>query len=363
MVVLAGGGSGGHIFPNLAVLERLEERGLPLKPHFLVSGRVLDRELLTREEVAFTALPAQPLSVRPWHWPAFYGGWRRSVREVTALLTSNPVAAVVATGGFVSAPAVYAASKLGLPVALLNLDAAPGRANSLMRRYATELFSAYAVPQWPDATPIGVPLRRSAVGTNLSPQEARTQLGLEPHRDTLLVTGASQASHSINQMMMELVTMAPSRRQLSTWQVLHLSGPAEVDALRSAYAKAQIPARVEAFCHAMGLAWRAATIAISRAGAGSVAEVWANAVPTVFLPYPYHRDQHQRLNAKPLVAQGAAVLMDDRIDAEVNARALAGPISALMNNAPRRLRMIEQMQRTAPPDGAEVVARWIGSRK
>lgn len=362
MVLLAGGGTGGHIFPNLAVAERLSELKAPLKPWFLVSTRPLDSELLQREKQSFTAVPARPLSVRPWHWLAFWKGWRASVKAVLEVIDQNPVAGLVATGGFVSAPAVYAAHCRNVPVALVNLDAAPGRANRAMRRYATELFSAYAVSAWPEATPIGVPLRRTAVGTHLEVAEARRQLGLEPHRDTLLVTGASQGATSINQLMLELLSMAPSRRGLSIWQVLHLAGPADVATLRAAYEKAQVPARVESFCHSMGLAWRAATIAISRAGAGSVAEVWANCVPTVFLPYPYHRDQHQRLNAKPLVSQGAAVLMDDRIDPALNARALAGPLQALMNNAPRRARMIEQMQRQMPPDGAQIVARWLASR-
>jgi UDP-N-acetylglucosamine--N-acetylmuramyl-(pentapeptide) pyrophosphoryl-undecaprenol N-acetylglucosamine transferase len=143
--------------------------------------------------------------------------------------------------------------------------------------------------------------------------------------------------------------------------VLHLCGhtPGAAEELKAAYAKAEIPARVETFCNEMGLAWSAATIAISRSGAGSVAEAWANATPTIFLPYPYHKDQHQRLNALPLSEAGAALLMSDQIDPRVNAKQITGPLLALMTNAQRRIHMAELMRQKMPPDGADVVAQWL----
>ncbi len=100
-------------------------------------------------------------------------------------------------------------------------------------------------------------------------------------------------------------------------------------------------------------------MAISRAGAGSVAEAWANAVPTVFLPYPYHRDQHQRHNAEPLSGTGAAIVVRDMIDARANAKEMSGLLLNLITNDAQREQMVRLMRREAPPDGAEVVAAWL----
>src|SRR5690606_34808033 len=151
-----------------------------------------------------------------------------------------------------------------------------------------------------------------------TPAQAREALGLAPDQPVLLVTAGSQGAATINRMMMALVKHPQGRAALADWQVYHLSGAREREAVERAYAEAGVAARVEPFCQRMGLAWRSAELAISRAGAGSVAEVLANAVPTIFMPYPYHKDQHQRLNALPLADAGGAVLVQDHIDAEAN---------------------------------------------
>lgn len=357
-VLFAGGGTGGHIFPSLAIAERLRERHASSKPHFVVSNRPLDAQVLQKAGEQFTAIHAKPVSLKPWDWPGFASAWFSSVGQVGRLIQEMKVGAVVAMGGFVSAPAVSAARRAGVPVLLVNLDAVPGRANRMLAKHADEVFSVYRTTVLPHATIVGLPLRRSAVGPE-DVREARSALGLDPERPTLFVTGASQGATSINAMMMELVSHAQPRRALQAWQILHLTGDRNADAVRVAYEKSGIPARVETFCNAMGHAWRAATIAISRAGAGSVAEAWANAIPTIFLPYPYHKDQHQRLNAEPMSRMGAALLYTDLIHAESNARQISGPLLALMSNSQRRTHMAELMRQHCPPDGADAVATWL----
>jgi UDP-N-acetylglucosamine--N-acetylmuramyl-(pentapeptide) pyrophosphoryl-undecaprenol N-acetylglucosamine transferase len=109
----------------------------------------------------------------------------------------------------------------------------------------------------------------------------------------------------------------------------------------------------------MDWAWGAADVAVCRAGAGSVAEAWANGVPTVFLPYPYHKDEHQRLNAAPMVATGGAAVMADRVDAAADAAVLEERLGALLADAGERGRWREALERTRPADGAGVVARWV----
>lgn len=182
---------------------------------------------------------------------------------------------------------------------------------------------------------------------------------MDPDKPMLLVTGASQGATSINRMMAELARLATFNQVLREWQVLHLAGQQDARDVARAYAEAKVEAKVEAFCHQMGMAWRGASVAISRCGAGSVAEVWANAVPTIFLPYPYHKDEHQKLNARMLVEAGAALMADDLVDPLANARQLCGPLLELMRNEARRARMIELLESDRPEPGAAAIATWL----
>ncbi len=361
-VLLAGGGSGGHIFPNLAILQRLRERSPTVAATLVISTRPLDAEVVTKAREKAVAVPVQPLTMKPWRWPAFYDAWHKSVHALLAVIAQERITAVVATGGFVSGPALAAARKAGLPAALVSLDAIPGKANRLMASKASAIFTVYPTALWPQAQRIGMPLRRNAIGPN-DKHAARRQLGLEPDGEVLLVTGASQGASSLNRMMIELAGQTQVRKTLRNagWRVLHLTGdkPEERDAAIAAYQAAKIPATVLPFCDAMGLAWASATLAISRAGAGSVAEAWANAVPTIFFPYPYHKDLHQKFNAEPLTHTGAGILMLDAIDPRVNARQLAPRLLSLIGNDSQRYQMAENLRSTRPDDGAAVIADWV----
>ena len=356
-ILFAGGGSGGHIFPNLAVVERLREKGVAFEPLLLLSERSLDSQIARQNNVLSAALPVQPMRRSPRTWPGFYLAWRRSVALVRQIVQVRRVTAVVATGGFVSGPAVVAV-RGQIPIVLINLDAVPGTANRRLARHCSSLFSAYDVTDWPHAQRVGLPLRRCARVEN-EPVSARQQLGLAPDTETLLVTGGSQGARSINQMMMTWVGREQVRDVLRRWQVIHLCGSVDQPELRKAYAQAGVPVQIWNFCDQMGLAWRASTIAISRAGAGSVAEAWANAVPCLLLPYPYHRDGHQRQNAEPVLEAGGCMTMRDLVDPVANATALDERLLPLLSNGTRRREMAERLRETYPGDGAETVAQWL----
>lgn len=357
-ILFAGGGSGGHIYPNLAVFERLKEAEPAVVGHFLVSNRAVDRRIVEKEDLPYTAMPALPMVMRPKALWDFYQAYKLSERVAIDVIRQTGASAMVATGGFVSAPAVTAAQKAGIPCAMLNLDAVPGRANKFTAKKATEVFTTYSNAQIRRAQKIGMPLRRSVIGT-LKKEKARWDLGLRPDLDTILVFAGSQGSTSINQMMMELCTRAQHRKALESWQVIHLTGPDDQEAVQQAYKDAGVRGIAYAYCNKMGAVWAAATVAIGRAGAGSVAEAWANAVPTVFMPYPYHKDQHQKLNAEPLVSAGAAKLQRDFIDPVENVNQIAGPLKALLGNENQLEKMRKIMRDTRPPDGAAVVADWL----
>lgn len=359
-MLLAGGGTGGHIYPNVGIVEALRARRPDVAVRFLVSDRPGDAKIMERLGEPWTASPVRPLPTlrRPWEALPFARAWQRGTAQLRQLLREHPIAVVVATGGFVSGPAIAVAASAGLPRAMVNLDAVPGQANRLLVRRCSRVFTAYRSSRLPGAQAIGLPLRAASVG-DPDPAAARRALGLPPERPLLFVTGATHGATSVIHAMEALLRRPAIVRALQGWQVLHQCGTYDVPGLQAAYDAQGVQAKVVDYLDAMGQAWAAADLAVSRAGAGSVAEAWANATPTVFLPNPYHRDQHQRHNAQPMVDGGGAVMLGDEIDAERNADLLLPVLLELLGDARRREGMRTAARRTCPPDGAAAVAAWI----
>lgn len=357
-ILFVGGGSGGHIYPNVAVLERLSELGIEVDARFIVSERAIDDSILRKLDLRGHAISAKPLSMKPRGLMLFYKAFKRAEQETYELIRATNAKAMLTTGGFVSGPALKAGSRASIPNAMVNLDAVPGKSNRFTARYASSLFSAYETTQLRKAQQIGVPLRQSVVN-HVSPQQARLSIGLDPELETLLVFGGSQGGGTINQAMAELVSRATLRGLFDGWQVLHLTGEQDHALVKAAYAKHGIAGRVEPFCTQMGRAWGAATVAVCRAGAGTVAESWANAVPCLYMPYPFHKDEHQRLNAAPVVNRGGGMLLKDRVDVHDNVAELMGPLRDLMRNTLRREQMRKALVESRPMDGATTLAEWL----
>lgn len=357
-ILFVGGGSGGHIYPNVAVYERLADIGIDIDARFIVSEREIDDSILKKLELRGHAISALPLSVKPSGFLRFYKAFKRSEYETFDLIRATGARAMLATGGFVSGPALKAASRAGIPNAMVNLDAVPGKSNKFTARYASDLFSSYETTKLGKAQQIGVPLRQGVI-SHVSPEQARLSLGLNPALNTLLVFGGSQGGGTINKAMAELVSRATVRDLFQGWQVLHMTGEQDLEMVRDAYEKHNIPGRVEPFCNQMGRAWGSATLAVCRAGAGTVAESWVNAVPCLYMPYPFHKDEHQRLNAAPVVNRGGGMLLKDRVDVHDNVGELMGPLRDLMKNHLRREQMQKALEESRPLDGATMLADWL----
>lgn len=362
-VVFAGGGTGGHLYPSLAILEQLQAIGeSSVEAVFVCSDREVDRTILQAADVSFQAVHARPPSLRPLGLIRFMKNWGPTVRSCRAILKDLESRCddvhLVTMGGFVAPPVVQAARAEKCPVTLVNIDAVPGRANRWIARRAARRLSTSPMhnPRWDDIPPI---VRAAAIADSPAPA-CRRLLGLDPQTNTLFVTGASLGAHSINMLMARLVeTQSDMFKSPQPWQVIHQTGPKDTEYVRRAYADVGIKAVVEPFFEPMGPAWGAADLAISRAGAGSVAEAWANCTPCLFLPYPYHKDQHQRLNAQPLVEAGGAMVHSDLIDADANVREIGPKLQELMAEGSLRAKMAESLHLLGPADGARCVARAL----
>ncbi len=325
-ILMAGGGSGGHISPGIAVAEGLERARPGVTCLFAHSSRVIDADILAEAGRAGSALPAQPPSFRPARALAFVRQFARSRRQASNLLRDHSVDAVVLLGGFVAAPVAAAAKALDVPTLLVNLDRVPGRANRWMRRRASRVCSAVTTTKPFADLIVGMPIRSSATPAG-DKASCRRQLGLHPALPTLLVTGASQGAGTINRLMPELARQHPDL--LRGWQIVHLSGRGASASVAQAWKDTGTEATVYEFRHDMGVLWGAADLAISRAGACSVAEITHAGIPAIYLPYPHHRDDHQRHNCEPAVDAGAACCIRD--DTQVHSTmerlvAEAGPL-------------------------------------
>ncbi len=341
-VLFAGGGTGGHLYPSIAIAEQLRilQPGVPIT--FLCSDKPLDAEILTQGGWDFESMPARPMLLKPFPngLMRFWSGWKKSTRATGAYLdglmrdpdTSAHSIIVVLMGGYVAAPVARSAARRGIHVLMLNLDVVPGKANRLAARWASQIVSAVHCPSPPafaDAEVVGMPIRAHAIAD--MPRESCCEaLGLDPSLRTFLITGASQGAGSLNDLIGAMVSDANTMKAFEGWQILHLCGPARQGDLAATYMKAGITARVIPFLDEMRLAWGAADLALSRAGASSVAEAAANQVPTIFAPYPWHADLHQKHNVEPILNLGGAWLVDDKIEVTQNLTTIGHLITRLL---------------------------------
>lgn len=362
--LFAGGGTGGHIYPALAIIQQLHTTNPHAACELLVSDRPNDRDILAPLAIPFATLPAKPFATRPRACLRFITAWGPSLRQtrkaIARLKQSHDRVVIVAMGGFVAAPAARAGHCEGCPVVLVNLDAVPGKANELIARRAHAVYTACDIqghPTWQRVPPI---VRANTIAT-LDPAQARGRFNLDPAAQTLLVTGGSTGARSINQLMLALTNARP--HALAGWQVIHQTGKqisdTDLTTLRDAYRGAGVPAWVEHYIDDMGAAYASADLAIGRCGAGTVAECWGANLPSIFFPYPHHKDQHQLHNAKPLIDAGGAIACTDHTQPGPNLRNHADQIEQLLSDPQRRSAMRAALAALGPPDGAARIAKAL----
>jgi len=362
-IVFAGGGTGGHVFPALAIAERLRESATDVQCVWLCSERAIDAQILGEAKVEFTPIAAQPFGVRPRALARFCRAWGPSVRTARRVMrelkASDAGGSIVcaAMGGFVAAPAVQAARAERLCSVLVNLDAVPGKANRWIARRAQVRLSAIQGQQVPAQWEQVGPIVRTQARAPGDAAGCRKALGLSCDTRTLFVSGGSQGAVSINRFMMGLCESHPEA--LEGWQVVHQCGSGATGDLERAYTCAGVRAVVREFILDIGVAWGSADLALCRCGAGSVGEALVNGVQRVFLPYPHHRDEHQRLNAQPLVDAGAAVMLTDHVSPGANIAAHGVELAALLQSGDRLAGMRKAIGSLELRDGARDAAERL----
>lgn len=351
--VIACGGTGGHLFPGLAVAEALNARGHEIV--LFVSEKEIDATALkARPEFRSEKLPsigmpsmiASPASVR------FLMRFWDSFSQCRKFYRKFRPSVVLGMGGFTSTGPVLAARLQGLPAFIHESNAIPGRANRLAAKFASKVLLGFeeAEPRFHGASCVvtGTPVRKN-LGQPPDRAGARRSFRLDPEKKTLLVMGGSQGATGINQLLFKAVPLLAG----SEIQIIHLTGDRDDRLAVANYQRDEIPHYVSSFHHRMEEAYAAADLVISRAGASSLSELSQFALPAILIPYPFATDDHQTANAEIYVRAGAAEMLTEK---GTNAEVLSAMISNLLSDDTRRSRMSEAARQILPANAAENVA-------
>jgi UDP-N-acetylglucosamine--N-acetylmuramyl-(pentapeptide) pyrophosphoryl-undecaprenol N-acetylglucosamine transferase len=341
-VVLAGGGTGGHIFPALALAAAIRRLDPETRVSFMGTARGLETRLVPAAGVELDLVPAAQIAGRNLLRKA-QGALvlLRGILQARALLRRRGAELVIGVGGYASVPAVAAAVLGRIPVALLEPNARPGRANRALARFARAIFVQFedARAAFPGGRvePLGYPVREIPKRPD-PPAGGRTRL---------LVIGGSQGAHSLNQAFAALLAQLDPEGLA----IAHQTGAADLEAVRGAYASAGIDAEVAAFFDDVPERLARADLVIARAGAATVAELCAAGVASILVPYPHAADDHQLANARELERSGACVLVEDR---ELGAR-LGPALRALLADPAARARLAQAAAARGRPAAAEAI--------
>lgn len=350
---IACGGTGGHLFPGLAVAEVLRERGHEVLL-FISEKEVDSRALRTHPGLDRVKLPSigLPSALSP-ALIAFLGRLRASLAQCGRVYAAGRPDAVLGMGGFTSIAPLIAAWRRGIPAFLHESNAIPGKANRLAARFCRSVFLGFAecARHFPGRSTLvtGTPIRRELTEGVPASATARATLGLDPDRRTLLVMGGSQGAAGINVLA---AGAAPRLAEIGL-QVIHLAGDRDAAVVQTAYESAGVPAAVLPFCDRMQDVYAAADFAVSRSGAASLGELSWFGLPSLLVPYPHAAEDHQTLNAEIFVRRGAARLLPEKgATGDSFGRALA----ELLEDAPGLRAMAAASSDLAPRDASVRVA-------
>ena len=362
-VYFAGGGTGGHIYPALAVAQELLKTEPDCKITFFCSQRPIDTRVLGGTGYRFIPLPVSGFSGNPIKFISFLKSVfaAKKIVKKTILDDKCDKNILFSVGGFVSTGAVLAAKSLNIPVAMLNIDSVPGKANNFLARYARDIFvqfdktKNYFGLNNKKVMVTGCPLRQGFNKPDIA--GVAESLGLSPKKKILLVTGASGGALNINNVVGYIIDRLAVFA--GGWQIVHLAGIAHYDAVKTFYKNAEITSKVLDYFDDMPTLLSAADLVIGRAGAMSVAEFAASGTPAICMPYPYHKDKHQRINAQFLVDAGCGVIVDDLCDTEKTAALLWPVLCDIMSNDEKLTAMRRNCTAMARPEAASAIVRKL----
>lgn len=355
--LFAGGGTGGHLTPGLAVAAKLRQTDRDCRIFFVGSERDIERTLIASAGYEHVALPVESLQTLKRN--PFRFAWRnwRAWRQSQSILEQAKPSAVIGLGGFASAPIVAAASRRRIPTIILEQNSIPGKTNRwLGRRVSRVCLSLEESTAWLgcDCNTVitGNPVRLEIAALADSPTLATNQ-------NTLLILGGSQGAMGLNDAVRAMIQADPAR-----WKdrrIVHQTGPAQYESLRDFYSGLQVDHLVAPFFENVVDLYREARVVISRAGATTLAELACAGRPTILVPFPAAADNHQVHNAQHYVEAGGALIVLQQSDRERTGSELSRALESLWNNPSRLTSLAKGMRSAARPEAAQAVVRALQS--
>jgi UDP-N-acetylglucosamine--N-acetylmuramyl-(pentapeptide) pyrophosphoryl-undecaprenol N-acetylglucosamine transferase len=353
--LIAGGGTGGHLMPALAVASRLVADRPGDRVVLVGAQRGVEARLLPARAWPYHLLPTEPIYRRQWwknaKWPFLAV---KLVRQVDHLLDAERPAAVLGTGGYASGPVVWRAAGRGIPTAILEQDAMPGLATRWLARRVREVY--LAVPEAARHLALATGGSVHVTGSPITPPDeslratAHAVFGLDPSRPAVLVTGGSQGSLALNEAVAQWIGSGAA----SGCQVIWATGTATY--ARFAHLNALPAVRVVDFLDPIAPALAVATLAVTRAGMMTIAELCAWGIPAILVPLPTAAADHQTNNAGVLAEARAAIHLPQ---SQLTAERLAAEVAGLLGDEGRRSAMSAAAKGRAKPSAtAEIAVRF-----
>ena len=352
-ILIACGGTGGHLFPGIAVAESFLAQGH--EPLLLISQKKIDSQASAKyPHLKFKVVPAiaKPATLSPKMLPFMIALWK-SIQTSKAIIREFGADAVLGMGGFTSLPPVYAGHRLGKKTYVHDSNARPGKANILTSRFCTKVFIGL--------TPAAAFFKKETqlTGTPARPEildlptraEAAARFELDPEKTTLLVTGGSQGALGLNQLIAKAAPLLPAHIQ-----ILHIAGPNDLPRIKEEHPVQRPGYKLIGFCDQMPSAYALADLVITRSGASTLTEISLAALPSILVPYPYAADDHQTANAKVFSDAGAAKLIQQK---DLTPESLAELLTELLTNHGALKLMSAASRSLAIPEAAANVSSAI----
>ncbi|MFP3983770.1 MAG: undecaprenyldiphospho-muramoylpentapeptide beta-N-acetylglucosaminyltransferase [Desulfurivibrionaceae bacterium] len=353
-LIISGGGTGGHLYPGVAVAEEIRDSSPESRVFFIGTDRAADKRAFAGSRFESAAITCQGLQGKSF--------WARlkicvqlplSLIQALKLIYRFKPHLVLGVGGYVTGPVLLAARILGKPACIHEQNSVPGLANRLIGKFVDRIFISYPASEeyFPAGKCIytGNPVRREIAGVGTARHRKK---GSGPDSGvTLGVLGGSQGAHRLNHLLVK--GLAGIKEKLpSEFQVLHQTGSADEDMVREAYRAAGIRARVSDFFEDMADFYEKVDLVVSRAGATSLAEMSVVGIPMLLIPYPYAADDHQRKNAESMVEGGAARMFLEKGLTDVR---LAEELLRLLTDEEERLKMARAAEGMAKADALSAI--------
>ena len=356
-LLIAAGGTGGHVYPGIAIAEEWMRLHPGSTVTFVGTGRGVEAKAVPQAGFPFRPIDARGFPRRPGigFLRALWAFWR-SFFQVAAIIKEVKPHVIVATGGYVSGPVAVWARLLGIPLVLQEQNSVPGAANRWLSLIATEVHISFIESRSyfrrrNNLKVSGNPIRASLLRQDRT--SAYEALGLDPARRTLLVFGGSRGAASINRAVLGAL---PGLARIPELQVIWQTGNEDYESVKPQADAAGFPVRALAYLDQMERAYAVADLALCRAGAMTITELTACGVPAILIPYPYAAGDHQTQNAKGLVDRGAAEMIPD---AELTSEELVRHVESLFRDEPRLRRMARNARAFSRTNAAERIVRSI----